>query len=75
MIEVLSTKLAWTKMTVGQATLKSVHLGDSIRIPNSMYPVQAVETIMQDGQLLAGGGYVAYTSGRTVEIFCPHKHK
>lgn len=75
MIEKLSTKTAWIRMTVGQTTLKSAHLGDSVRIPNSMYPVQTVETILPDGQLLSGGGYVAYTSGRTIEIFCPHKHK
>jgi hypothetical protein len=45
MIETLSNSIAWTRMAVGHTTLKSVHLGDSVRIPNSSYPIQAVETI------------------------------
>lgn len=74
MIEVLLAKPKWTKMIVGRTTLASVHRGDSVRIPNNGSPAREVELILPDGQLLAGGGYVGYTSGISIEIFCPHKH-
>lgn len=75
MIEALQAKPAWTRMIVDRTTATSVHVGDSVRVPNNGFPVQAVEAILPDGQLLAGGGYRAYTSGMTIEVFCPHKHK
>lgn len=39
MIEKLAAKATWTKLTVGKTNSAFIHKGDSIRIPNSRFPI------------------------------------